>query len=626
MADKNILTRSKKKKALALLQARRLPEARELYEQICRTDPTDNNAWLMLGGVYGMLNLHQEAADSLQKSISLNPANAESHYNYGIALRSLGQPDAAEAAFRQAIKIKSGYPEALECLAHALLNRGVLDEAAQVLHQALRLRPNYAEWWSNLGAILQTQGFLEKAISYYRKAQQLKPGDNIALNNLGSTLTAQGKAEEALAAYRDGIAKNPANAQLRSNMLMTLNYLPVVDPQIVLDEHRAWGRIHEAATPSSSSFPNVRNPDRRLRIGYVSPDFREHSVANFFEPLLAARDREAFEVICYSDMPRPDATTVRLRLLADGWRDTHKLDHDRMIQLVRTDSVDILVDLAGHTANNRLPVFAKKPAPVQLTYLGYPNTTGLSTMDYRLTDASADPEGQEMFYTEKLVRLSGCFLCYVPPAHAPDVSPLPVDEAEFITFGSFNNLAKINRQVIELWSEILRGVPNARLLVKNHSLTDQSVRENYYGAFAKQGVSRDRLDLIGHTPSREAHLALYRHIDIALDTFPYNGATTTCEALWMGVPVITLSGKHHAGRVGLSLLSALKLEELVTHSPADYAALASMLANDRQKLAGMRTNLRERMRTSPLCDVQGFARKVEKSYREMWRSWCDEKQ
>lgn len=622
MADKNILTRSKKKKALALLQARRLPAAREVCEQICRTDPSDSNAWLMLGGVYGMLGLHREAAASLQKSISLNPANAESYYNYGIALRTLGQPDAAEAAFRQAIKLKPDYAEALECLAHALLNRGELDEPAKVLHQALRLRPNNAEWWSNLGTILQTQGLLEEAVSYYRKAQQLKPGGNIALNNLGSALTAQGKAEEALAAYRDGIAKNPADAQLRSNFLMTLNYLPDADPQMVFEEHRAWGQIHEAAIPSPSSFANVRNADRRLRIGYVSPDFREHSVANFFEPLLAARDRESFEVICYSDMPRPDATTARLRSLADGWRDINKLNHDQVAQLIRADNVDILVDLAGHTSNNRLPAFVKKPAPVQVTYLGYPNTTGLSAIDYRLTDAVADPDGEEVFYTERLVRLPGCFLCYMPPAHVPDVTPLPLDATGSITFGSFNNLAKINRQVVELWSEIMRVVPNARLLVKNHSLTDQSVRDYYYGLFVQRGVTRDRLDLIGHTPSREAHLALYGRVDIALDTFPYNGATTTCEALWMGVPVITLSGKHHAGRVGLSLLTALKLDELVAHSPADYVRPASTLASDRSKLAQMRMSLRERMRTSPLCDAQGFARRIEKIYREMWRSWC----
>jgi len=624
MSDKNILAHSKKKKALALVHARQLPEAKQLYEQICRADPTDSNAWRMLGAVNGMLNLHQEAAGCLQKSISLNPANAESHYNYGIALRNLEQPEAAEAAFRQAVRIKPDYADALECLAHALLNRGELDEAVRILRQALRLRPSNAEWWSNLGTILQAQGFLEEAISCYRKALQLNPGGYIGLENLGSALTAQGKAEEAWAAYRDGIAKRPADARLRSNLLMTLNYVPDINPQLVLEEHRAWGRIHEVAIPSPRSFPNSRNPDRRLRIGYVSPDFREHSVANFFEPLLVAHDRKAFDVICYSDTSRPDATTTRMRSLADGWRDTLKLDHDRVSQLVRADNVDILVDLAGHTANNRLPVFAKKPSPVQVTYLGYPNTTGLSTMDYRLTDALADPEGEEEFYTERLVRLPGCFLCYLPPADAPAVTPQPSDEAGFITFGSFNNLAKINIRVIKLWSDIMRSVPNARLLLKNHSLTDQSVRENYYGMFGEQGVPRDRLDLTGHTSSREAHLAHYGRVDIALDTFPYNGTTTTCEALWMGVPVISLSGKHHAGRIGFSLLTALKLDELVAHIPTDYVTRATALASNRQKLAHMRTTLRERMQASPLCEMQEFARTVETTYRDMWRSWCNE--
>jgi len=622
MARKNILTSSKKKKAAALVNSRQLPEAKVLLGQICRIDPADADAWLMLGAVNGMLNLHQEAAECFQKAILLNPANSEAHYNLGIALRSLDKLADAETAFRRALKSRPEYADALECLAHILLNRGELNEAGEILQHAIRLRPDNPEWHSNLGTIYQAQGFLEKSIACFRKAQQLKPGGNIAYENLGSALTSQGKTDEALAVYRAGVVNNPKDTRLRSNLLMTLNYMPGLDPQSVLDEHRAWAEAAGEFARGCESLTNDRNPERQLRVGYISPDFREHSVANFFEPLMASRNSDAFKVACYSDVPRPDATTERLRVLADDWRDTHKLNHDQLAHLIRADGIDILIDLAGHTANNRLPVLARKPAPIQINYLGYPNTTGLSSIDYRLTDALADPAGQEQFHTEELWRLPGCFLCYRPLADAPSVTALPAKKAGFVTFGSFNNLAKINPGVVRLWSKILHEVPHSRLLVKNLSLTDPATRERYQAMFHEHGIPAERVELVGHVVSREAHLGLYGRIDIALDTFPYNGTTTTCEALWMGVPVITLAGKTHAGRVGLSLLTALDLNEHIADGPQEYVARATTLANDRERLVHLRTTLRERMQASPLCDAPAFARKVEAAYREMWREWC----
>lgn len=622
MPRKNVLTHSRKKKAFALFQAKRLEEAKALYVQVCEVDKLDADAWLMRGAVNGMLNLHQEAAECFQKAVLLNPSNSEAHYNLGIALRSLDKPADAETAFRQALKSRPEYADALECLAHILLNRGELNEAGEILQRAIRLRPDNPEWHSNLGTIYQAQGFLEKSISCYRRAQQLKPGGNIACENLGSALTSQGKIDEALAVYREGVANNPKDARLRSNLLMALNYIPGLDPQSVLDEHRAWAKAAGEGNHGCESLTNARNPERQLRVGYISPDFREHSVANFFEPLMTFRNRDDYKVVCYSDVPRPDATTERLRALADDWHDTHKLNHDQLAQLIRADGIDILIDLAGHTANNRLPVFVKKPAPIQVTYLGYPNTTGLSAIDYRLTDALADPAGQEKFHTEELWRLPGCFLCYQPLADAPSVGPLPAAKNGYVTFGSFNNLAKMNIETVRLWSKILHEAPQSRLLVKNHSLTDPATRERYQAMFHEQGIPAERVELVGHVASRKAHLGLYGRIDIALDTFPYNGTTTTCEALWMGVPVITLAGKTHAGRVGLSLLTALKLGELIADTPQEYVARAETLANDREKLAHLRATLRERMLVSSLCDAQAFARKVEAAYREMWREWC----
>lgn len=620
MSRKNILTHSRKKKAFALLQAKQLEQAKDLYVQVCEVDKLDADAWFSLGAINGMLGRHADAADCLRRAVELRPRHAESSYNLGISLREQGNFTGAIEAFQAALDIKPDYAEAQDCLAHAFLALGRLEDAVEAFRAALRFYPGKPELHSNLGSVYQAMGRLAQAEACYREAQRLKPA--IAYENLGSVLGMQGRHEEALACYREGLRLNPRDERVRSNLLLTLNYLPNQDPETILREHRAWDAAHACTAASIRPHANSRDPTRRLRIGYVSQDFRTHSVACYLEPLLKAHDQTFFEVYCYASIARPDATTDRLRSLISHWRDITKLPDERVAEQIRADGIDILIDLSGHTGGHRLRIFTYKPAPLQVTYLGYPNTTGLSTMDYRLTDALADPEGQERFYTEKLVHLPGCFLCYLPPADAPAVTSPPSDEAGFVTFGSFNNLSKINSQVVELWSEILRGVPKSRLLLKNHSLTDADTRENYHAMFAGHAITRDRLELIGHTPTREGHLALYGRVDIALDTFPYNGTTTTCEALWMGVPVITQTGKSHASRVGLSLLTALDLNELVADGPQEYAACATTLANDGGRIARLRKTLRERMQASPLCDAPAFARKVEAAYREMWRRWC----
>jgi predicted O-linked N-acetylglucosamine transferase (SPINDLY family) len=292
------------------------------------------------------------------------------------------------------------------------------------------------------------------------------------------------------------------------------------------------------------------------------------------------------------------------------------------VQQIVTDGIDILVDIAGHTAHNKLTAFAFKPAPVQVTYLGYPNTTGLSAIDYRLTDSTADPEGQGRYYTERLVRLPGCFLCYLPLADAPPLTPLPAAASGRITFGSFNNLSKMSPDVVGLWSRLVQAVPGSRLLVKNSSLSDESVRARYREQFRAQGLEDGQLELVGHTPTREEHLAMYGQLDIALDTFPYNGTTTTCEALWMGVPVVTLKGEVHAARVGATLLNSVGLPELVADSPDDFLRVATDLALDTNRLGQQRAGLRQRLSESSLCDGDAFARKVEQAYRDMWVKWC----
>ncbi len=620
--SKNVLTRVKKQKALMLLNSGQLPEAMDLLAQVCAQTPADTEAWITRGVVCGRMNRHADAAECFRRVIMLQPRNAEAHFNLGIAERSLGFPDKAEVMFRRAIKLNPNYPEPLESLAHSLINRGEVGEAAEVLRAALRLRPDNAEWISNLGSLLQAKGFLTEAEGYYRRAQSLKLGVSFVAENLGSVLAAQGRMDEALSVYREGLKSEPRNTRIRSNLLLTLSYLEDQDPTEVLQEHRAWDQAQTAPVLSTVIHVNDRNPDRRVRIGYVSPDFRMHSVTYFLEPLLANHDHGLFEVYCYSDVPHADATTVRLRSYADVWREIAGRSDADVATQVTADGIDILVDLAGHTAANRLPVFAQRPAPVQVSWLGYPNTTGLSAMGYRITDAFADPPGRDAFYSEKLVRLDGCFLCYQPPGEAPTVAPLPAATKGFITFGSFNNLSKMQPGVIALWSQVLHAVPGARLLVKNPSLTDPPTRQRIAAMFERHGIGPDRLELLGHTPTPQEHLALYGRVDIALDTFPYNGTTTTCEALWMGVPVVTLAGAVHAGRVGLSLLTAAGLPDLIAATPAEYVARAVARAGDRAALSRLRAGLRAHVQQSKLCDAAGFAHAMETALRSIWRSWC----
>jgi protein O-GlcNAc transferase len=376
-------------------------------------------------------------------------------------------------------------------------------------------------------------------------------------------------------------------------------------------------------TEAAVDFPNEPHPERPLRVGYVSPDFRQHASNSYSLPLLTGHDRRLFDIFLYAEVPQPDAVSDNLRSLASHWRSTVGLSDAAVRQRVHDDQIDILVDLAGHTDHTRIAAFAVKPAPVTVTWLGYPNTTGLPTMDYRLTDALADPPGEtDHLHTEALVRLPHCFLCYQPPAEAPPVAPTPALSRGTITFGSFNNLEKVTTEVIETWAAVLRSVPRSRLLLKGWILADPVLRQRINDRFAALGIDAGRLDLRRLIPGIGPHLALYREIDIGLDPFPYNGTTTTCEALWMGVPVVSLIGDSHAARVGLSLLSSVGLQRLVAHDRDAYVTIAAGLAKDLAALEPMRQGMRSQLQKSPLMDAPRFARDVESAYRVMWRSWC----
>jgi predicted O-linked N-acetylglucosamine transferase (SPINDLY family) len=352
-----------------------------------------------------------------------------------------------------------------------------------------------------------------------------------------------------------------------------------------------------------------------VRIGYVSPDFRGHVIMYFFSPLLAFHDRSRFRIYCYADVDTPDATSRWVETMADSWVPSAGMSDAELAEKIVADGIDILVDLSGHTASNRLRLFTMKPAPVQVSWLGYPATTGLSAMDYRISDRVADPVGvTDRFHSETVIRLSGRFLCYCPDAKPPDVSPLPARANGWVTFGSFNNLAKISPDVLSLWGKLLRSIPDARLFLKSRYFADAVTRERCYAVLEAEGVDRGRIRLAPFVPGSHGHMASYAEMDISLDPFPYNGTTTTCESLWMGVPVITLAGGHHAARVGASLLTGIGMDELVASSREEYLGIAARLAGDVERLALLRKQLRQRVAQSPICDARGFARDMEEAF------------
>lgn len=567
-----------------------------------------------------------EAIAYFKKTLAISPDSAAAHNNLGNALMDQGKLDKAISCFQIAIALEPAYANAYNNLGVALAKQGRLDEAASSYRKSLELNPDYALAYNNLGSAYRDMGRLDEAVASYTKAITIRTEYHEAYNNLAVILAEQGKLAEAFEHYRKSLAIKPDYAPAHSNLIFAMNYSPAVTSEEIFEESCRWNKMHAGPnTARSVTHCNDPSPRRRLRIGYVSPDFREHSVSYFFEPLVANHDRDKIEVHCYSDVINPDKTTRRLKRLADSWLNCIDLTDEALADRISHDRIDILIDLAGHTAHNRLTVFAKKPTPVQVTWLGYPNTTGLSTMDYRLTDAVVDPEGtSDSLHSEKLYRLPESFLCYKPPTRYPRVLPLPAYENGFVTFGSFNNLTKMTPEVIDLWGEILRLVTGSRLVLKNKALADPSTLSRYRQMFADNGIDPERVGLLSYEPSTKGHLALYNRVDIALDPFPYNGTTTTCEALWMGVPVIILRGDRHAGRVGASILHNVGLNDLVAKTTDEYLNIARNLAKDRRKLADLRRKLRKRMAGSPLCNAGEFTKHVEEAYRCMWHAWCSE--
>jgi protein O-GlcNAc transferase len=610
---------------LALTAHGKLDEAVAHYERALALKPDYAEPHLNLGNALRDQGKPAEAVARYERALAIRPDYAEAHNNLGLALAAQGKLDEAVVRYEHALALKPDYAELHINLGNALRDQGKPDEAVAHYERALALKPDYAEAHNNLGLALKELARFEEALASYDRALAVRPDFAEALNNRGNTLNDQGKLAQAVASYRRALAIKSDYPAAHSNLLFALNYLDSISADAVFAEHVRFGRQLESLLSREVAAPfsrvNLRDARRRLRVGYVSPDFRRHSVSYFLEPILRSHDRKAFELFCYAEVAIPDDVTHRLRGLADHWLVTVGMSDNALAERIRTDRIDILVDLAGHTANNRLPVFARKPAPIQVTWLGYPNTTGLSSIDYRLVDAVTDPEDDPAAWTsETLVRLSNGFLCYGPPTAAPPPGPPPLLESGAVTFSSFNNPNKLSPSTLDTWATLLDRLPQSRLLLKGLPFADAATCALFHSRLAERGVAPDRLTLMGQTPDATAHLALYRRVDIALDPFPYNGTTTTCEALWMGVPVVTLRGDRHSGRVGASLLGRLGLDDLIARDAVEYIEIVTALCADRARLAELRTTLRARMARSALCNAQAFAHELETAYRTMWRA------
>ncbi len=602
----------------------RLARACRRYRAAALVAPRNAAARLNLGAA---LEAAGDAASAERAYVSLlaaEPANPYGNYNLGRLRRARGALQDAERLLRAALRSKPDFADALVVLAYVQEAQGDLPAAASSLAAALALRPDLGGSWYHYGEVLWKLDRYDEAEVALRRTLEIEPRFVPAWHLLGNMLRGTSRLEDALQAFAAARRLEPLRFDLESMELHTLTLSDTRSAEEVFARHRAFGERLEAAVPACTApYGNSRAPERRLRVGYVSSDFKRHPVAWFMLPLLERHDRALVEVVCYSTGDKVDEVTGALRAVADTWRECHTLEDAALGDLIRHDAIDVLVDLTGHAGALRLGVFARQPAPVQLSWLGYLHSTGLKRIGYRLTDARADPPGRsDRLHTEKLVRLPSCQWCFRPP-YAADPAPQPPCLGNgYVTFGSFNHAPKLSATVRRLWAELLLRMPQSRLLLVG--VPDGRARADLLHEFGAAGVGAERLSILPRVPLGE-YLRQFDAVDIALDTTPYGGGTTTFDALWMGVPVLTLAGERPAARSAASILGALGMDDWIAASGEEYLQLALAHAAAPDRIAGLRASLRERMRASPLMDEARFARDVEAAYRGLWRAWCGQR-
>jgi protein O-GlcNAc transferase len=646
---------------IALKAAGQLDEAMASHRKALALKPDFADAHLNIGRCLQAQGKHRDAIANYRKAIEINPELIEAYSVLGNALIDLRQPDQAATVFRHALDIRPDLAGTHCNLGNALLKLGQLDTAKECFLKALEIEPDSTGNHNNLGGVLNNLGQLDSAIASYRKALDIDPDNYQALSNLGITLQQAGRLEEALDCLHSALeikpdyaeaeinlsttyaslgqldkalpclrrAMNfmPENSEAHSTLLFLHNYLDDESASELLEEAKRYGNlVAQKACRPYTTWNNLPNPDRCLRIGLVSGDFRKHPVGFFLDGVLSALKDNATDrltLFAYSNSFHNDTLTEKFKTTCDNWHSVLGIGDESVCKKIREDGIDILIDVSGHTLYSRLPMFAWKPAPVQVTWLGYFATTGVAAIDYLLADPWTLPESEEVNFTEKIIRLPETRLCFTPPEDLVETASLPALSNGYITFGCFNTLPKMNDAVVELWSKVLKVVPNSKLFLMANQLREASVKQETTKRFLDHGIDGERLILKGGVP-RGDYLATYNQIDICLDPFPYCGGTTTVEALWMGVPVLTLGGEHFLSRQGIGLLMNAGLSEWVATNRGDYLHRAVAHAGDLQKLASLREGMRNQVLASPIFDAPRFANHFEAALRSMWRDWCKE--
>ncbi len=641
--------------ARVLFESDRREEALAAFRTLVQRHPENLSAVLDLGALLRQIGRAREAVDLYLRSCQRSDAPAELWVNLGNAQATLGEREAAIASYRRALSLNPSLGVAARYLGRLLLAAGRAAEALPYLEQAAQASPQDPGPLEQLAKALRRLERWAEAVPVLVRVMALKPGDGTAEAELARGLVSSWRLRSGLALAERAIARDPRSAvawltkaealsrrRFPAESRAAYDHVAALDPgsphvaqcrliNLLYDdqltagdrarEHRRAAALWNALTPTSVAFANAPLPGRRLRLGYVTADLRGyHPVAQFIEPVLAHHDPSAVEVFVYSNLAAPDEATARFRSMAHHWRDIARSDDLQAISAIVADKIDVLVDLSGHTGGGRMGIFARRPAPVQATYLAYSHSTGLSAMDYAIVDGEVAPPGREALFSERLLRLAPSLFCFSPPRDAPPASARATDRP--IVFGSCNNSAKLTPATIELWTRLLLDLPLTRLRLKAAIFDDDYEIARFTELFAGRGVDANRLDFAGLSPKPQQMLAEFAHVDIALDPIPYNGATTTCLALWMGVPVVSLAGEGYAGRMGASLLGAIGQPDWVAASAEEYIAIAARLAADRPALQRRRFDLREQMRASPLLNGAAFTRRLEKAYRQAWQEWC----
>lgn len=601
----------------------RLEQALEICRQVPALSEESADALHLAGIILFRQGDVESAVASVDEALKLRPAAEFAHTLASIYL-SRGETEAAIGMFRRAVELDATCADAWNQLGFLLTSSGRAEEAIQCYQRTLESRPDDPLALNNLACLYAQQGCFDRASKLLSTLIHLHGRMPEAVNNLGMMHLGCGRVAEAIECHREAIHVKPSYAEAHSNLLHAMLYSDRHSPEELFEEHLRWARQHTPAPSVRAVEWADRNPVRVIHVGYLSADLHRHPISLFLEPILAHHDRTSFVVTCYHDSVQSDEVTTRLRGLSSVWHETAAMGNEQLASRIRQDRIDILVELAAHSGGNRLPLIAGNPAPIVISYLGYAFTTGLSAVNYRLTDEVLDPPGMtEALHAERLLRLPDTFWCFQPPAQAPPVTALPAQSVGRITFGSANRLAKVSGRTLDWWAQVLRNVEASRFRLIAPGLHEDTVRQRVLGEFAHRGIAPERLELQGALPPAE-YLAYVGTFDIALDTYPFTGGATTCQTLWMGVPVVSLTGRSPISRVSASVLAATGLGELVANDDAVAARLAVDLANDLPRLMRLRSELRMRMRASPLTDGPRFVRNLEQAYRRVWGEWCAE--